>query len=135
MDLGFDVEALVAAIAEADRGRPHGRKGFPKAVRKRATEYAVACRERGDTLLDIAARLGLRESTVSRWLRRRAKEGAPSPERPAAGRLLPVAVGARSTRTGSAGSCGGSLRLITPGGYVVEGLELADLARLLEVLQ
>ena len=77
---------------------------------------------------DIAARLGLVESTLARWLRNEKARRAPA-FRPVA--IVPRVDGYEANELG-AGSTG--LRLITPRGYTVEGLDLEDLARLLQVV-
>jgi hypothetical protein len=82
------------------------------------------CRESGETLGDIAGRLGLVESTLARWLRADRKE---------------IQAGFRSVSIVAAQECGndragGPLRLITPRGYSVEGLDAQTLAFLLRVV-
>lgn len=99
----------------------------PAELRSRVVSFTKACRERGEPYLDIAVRLGLVESTLTRWLRTdRVKEHP----------------GFRSVSIVPAG--GGesdppldppSLRLLTPQGYVVEGLDAESLAHLLQVLR
>jgi hypothetical protein len=82
------------------------------------------CRERGEPVGDISRRLGLVESTVARWLR------ADRAELQAGFRSVSI-VAAEECGHGEAGA---SLRLITPRGYSVEGLDAQALAFLLRVV-
>lgn len=86
--------------------------------------YARVCRERGEPVGDISGRLGLVESTLARWLRVERKE---------------IEAGFRSVSIVAADECshvqaGGGLRLITPRGYSVEGLDAQTLSFLLRVV-
>ena len=118
---------LAAAIAEELQSGRSKKWRCPAGLRSQIVVYAGICRESGEPLGDIAARLGLVESTLARWLRR---ERALSPT------LRPVAIVARGEgcQLGQLGSGSVGLRLVTPRGYLVEGLELHDLARLLQVV-
>jgi hypothetical protein len=73
---------------------------------------------------DISRRLGLVESTLARWLRVDRKEIEAG--------FRPVSIVA-AEECGH-GQAGGSLRLITPRGYSVEGLDAQTLAFLLRVV-
>lgn len=105
-------------------GRPGKRWRCPAPLRGRVESYARACRERGEPLVEIASRLGLVESTLARWLR--------------AGRMAlipgfrPVSIVAADEH--GADGIGGPLRLTTPAGYVVEGLDAQTLAFVLRVV-
>lgn len=86
--------------------------------------YARVCRERGEPVGDISRRLGLVESTLARWLRADRKE---------------IEAGFRSVSIVAADECshgqaGSLLRLTTPRGYSVEGLDAQTLAFLLRVV-
>jgi hypothetical protein len=77
-----------------------------------------------DPIGDICRRLGLVESTLARWLRADRAE---------------LAAGFRSVSIVAAEECGhpgigAPLRLITPRGYCVEGLDAQALAFLLRVV-
>ena len=92
-------------------------------LRSRVVAYAVACVADSESHGRIAARLGLTQSTLSRWIRE-AGESDPSfrsvaivPSEQKAARPLPSTV-----------------RLLTPRGFVVEGLDADLLASLLQVL-
>ncbi len=92
-------------------------------LRARVVAYAGACAAEGEAHGSIAARLGVVQSTLSRWIRE--AEECETGFRPVA--IVPSerAV-AEPTST--------SLRLVTPRGFVVEGLEAELLASLLQVL-
>ena len=123
--LGEWGEALASEVAGHVGARRSKKWRCPPELRSRIVEYARSCRERGQTIGDIAAGLGLVESTVARWLRR---EGA---------RLQP---GFRSVAIVASGdhpapNVPETLRLVTPQGYRVEGLDVESLAYLLQVLR
>ena len=97
----------------------------PKGLRSRVISYARVCRERGKPVRDIAARLGLVESTLARWLR------ADSAALPAGFRSIAIVPSSDHDEPAEAG---GALRLVTPRGYCVEGLDAQTLAYLLRVV-
>jgi hypothetical protein len=119
---------LATAIAGELRGGRSKKWRCPAELKAQVLVYAGHCRERGEPLGDIAARLGLVESTVSRWLRRERGRSRAT--------FRQVAIVAHEGGSWSAepGGAPGTLRLITPRGYTVEGLEVEDLARLLQVV-
>lgn len=104
---------------------PGKRWRCPGGLKSRIVSYARVCRERGEPLLDISSRLGLVESTLARWLRADRKE---------------LGAGFRSVSIVAAeehhqpGIVSGSLRLTTPAGYSVDGLDTQTLAYLLRVI-
>lgn len=118
-------EQLKREIAVELESRPGKRWRCPAGLRSRVVSYARVCRERGEPLLDISNRLGLVESTLARWLRADRKE---------------LAAGFRSVSIVASEEhhepevVGGPLRLITPGGYRVDGLDAQTLAFLLRVV-
>ena len=87
--------------------------------------FARVCRDHGEPVRDIAQRLGLVESTLARWLR--------------ADRAV-LAAGFRSVAIVASGESEEGtapdhrLRLMTPRGYCVEGLDPQTLAFLLRVV-
>jgi len=119
---------LAAAVADEVRAGRSKKWRCPGDLRSQVLVYAGICRERGEPLGDIAGRLGLVESTLARWLRRERARSVPA-FRPVA--IVPQAGGYLGKELGTASS---GLRLITPRGYAVEGLDLEDLARLLQVV-
>ena len=119
---------LAAAIAEELSSGRSKKWRCPAGLRSQILVYARLCREHGEPLGDIAGRLGLVESTLARWLRRERAQSRPA--------LRPVAIVARGDgrHFEERGSGSTGLRLLSPRGYLVEGLELHDLARLLQVV-
>ena len=83
------------------------------------------CRERGEPVLDISIRLGLVESTVARWLRADSKELAAG--------FRPVSIVAAEEHHQSE-LISGAMRLTTPAGYRIDGLDAQTLAFLLRVV-
>ncbi len=118
-------ERLSREVAAELESKPGKRWRCPVPLRSRIVSYARVCRERGEALLDISNRLGLVESTLARWLRADRKE---------------LAAGFRSVSiVASEGHqqpdiTGGLLRLTTPAGYSVDGLDAQTLAYLLRVI-
>lgn len=97
----------------------------PKDLRSRVISYARVCRERGEAVRDIAQRLGLVESTLARWLRA---------ERAAlAAGFRSVAIVASRDHEAPV-ETERPLRLVTPHGYCVEGLDAQTLAYVLRVV-
>jgi hypothetical protein len=93
-------------------------------LRSRIVAYAVACRADGESHERVANRLGLIQPTLSRWIRKSRRPAAP---------LRQVAI-VPSARHRAAATSPPVVRLVTPNGYVVEGLEPELLAYLLRVL-
>ena len=117
-------ERLVREVAGELDDHPGKRWRCPRDLRSRIVSYARVCRERGEPLGDISRRLGLVESTLARWLRADRNE---------------IQAGFRSVSIVAAEECGhggvgAPLRLITPRGYCVEGLDAQALAFLLRVV-
>ncbi|HSL19769.1 MAG TPA: hypothetical protein VLB51_17820 [Methylomirabilota bacterium] len=119
-------EQLSREIAAELESRPGRRWRCPVLLRSRIVSYARVCREQGEPLHQISSRLGLVESTLARWLKadRRALALAPG------FRSVSVAVGDAHVHD----EAGGALRLTTPAGYMVEGLDAQTLAFLLRVV-
>jgi len=117
-------DRLAGEVADELRSERSKKWRCPADLRLRVVSYAWACRERGEPLGDIARRLGLVESTLARWLRTDRKA---------------LAAGFRSVSIVPATDEGGAvpagaLRLVTPRGYTVEGLDAPTLAFLLRVV-
>ena len=96
-------------------------------LRRRVVAYARACIEHGESHRGIARRLGLAQPTLSRWIR----DGAGYH-----GDFHAVAIVPSGRPAGApvAGPAPRELRLVTPRGFVVEGLDIERLASLLQVL-
>ena len=128
VDLQVWCERLSGEVrAEIQAGRSKKWR-CPWDLRSRLVAYARACRERGEPYGDIAARLGLVESTLARWLRRDRVTASPGFRSVAI-----VAAGEGAQETGASREPP-VLRLVTPRGYAVEGLDVATAAYLLRVL-
>jgi hypothetical protein len=119
-------EQLRREIEAELESRPGKRWRCPAPLRSRIVSYARVCREQGEPLHQISRRLGLVESTLARWLKadRRALALAP--------RFRRVSV-VEAEEHGHGGAVG-ALRLTTPAGYMVEGLDAQTLAFLLRVV-
>jgi hypothetical protein len=118
-------ERLSREVAAELESKPGKKWRCPVPLRSRIVSYAKVCRERGEPLLDISNRLGLVESTLARWLRADRKELA-------AGFRSVSIVASDEHHQSDIG--GGPLRLTTPGGYSVDGLDAQTLAYLLRVI-
>ena len=95
---------------------PRGRgRGYPKGLMGKLLSYTVARRRQGAKLVEVAAELGLKSHTLSRWL---------GEKRPSASfeRVEVVATAASPAAR--------KLIVHGPRGLRVEGLELADVAEL-----
>jgi hypothetical protein len=119
-------EQLRQDVAAELESRPGKRWRCPVPLRSRIVSYAKVCRERGEPLLAISDRLGLVESTLARWLRADRK-------------ALALAPGFRSVSVTGREDCERGeihrpIRLTTPAGYEVEGLDAQTLAFLLRVV-
>lgn len=115
---------LSREIAAELESRPGKRWRCPARLRSRVVSYAKVCRERGEPLHEISARLRLVESTLARWLRADRNELA------AGFRSVSIVASEDETQAFH----GGSLRLMTPAGYTVDGLDAQTLAFLLRVI-
>ena len=96
----------------------------PAELRSKLLSFARVCREQGEPVRDIAERLGLTESSLTRWLRAERKEFAAGFRSVA---IVPSEHAAPETPDEP-------LRLLTPHGYCVEGLDPQTLAFLLRVV-
>ena len=94
-------------------------------LRARIVAYAVTCSADGESHRRIADRLGMRQRTLSRWIRTWRQAGAG---------VRAVAIVPAEPRHTVAPASRGSVRLVTPHGFVVEGLDPEVLVSLLQVL-
>jgi hypothetical protein len=119
-------EQLRQELAE---GRESGRSKkwrCPPELRSRVLSFAKVCRERGEPYLDVAVRLGLVESTLTRWIRTEKIRDQPGFRSVA---IVPSEDGKPFSRPAAA-----AMRLVTPHGYRVEGLDAETLVYLLRVV-
>ena len=99
---------------ELASGRESGRSKkwrCPPDLRSKVVSFAKVCRERGEPYLDIAVRLGLVESTLTRWLRT-----AKIKEQPG---FRSVSIVPSTEEEAVAHPTKSSFRLLTPHGYRV----------------
>jgi hypothetical protein len=87
----------------------------------------MRCVGDGESHTRIAGRLGLAQPTLSRWMREGVVPGA-------AVRTVAIVPAGRPAGLRSGAPGASELRLRTPRGFVVEGLDLERLASLLRVL-
>ena len=92
-------------------------------LRTRIVAYAETCREDGQSHSGLAKRLGLAQPTLSRWVREAQRS-------PAGFREMAIVPSQRR----SAPAVVEAVRLVTPRGFVVEGLAPELLAYLLQVI-
>lgn len=97
----------------------------PVDLRCRVVAYAVACSADGESHQRIADRLGVTQCTLSRWIRRWRQAGAG---------VRPVAIVPATHELATPPAARTPLRLVSPRGFVVEGLDAELLASLLQVL-
>ena len=109
---------LVAALAVNRRGPGHA---IPRPLKTAVIDFAVARRAAGEKIRLIARALGMPTSTLQAWLAASRKRGLVPVE--VVVEPSPVAVPVRS-----------SLRLECPGGYVVQGLDVAQVVAVLRGL-
>ena len=119
-------EQLSQELGEIRTSRRSKRWRCPPDLQSRVVSYAKVCRERGEPFFDIAVRLGLVESTLSRWFRTEKAKEQPG--------FRSVSIVRRDVEETTAQPFASQLRLLTPQGYRVEGLDAQTLAYLLGVL-
>lgn len=108
-------------LAGVVRGHQEGRdvRGvrYPESLRRAVARACEQCLDNGDSVSRVAGVLGLTAVTLSRWREEFAEEGG----------FRPVELVAAT-----AGSSGcGSITLVSPSGYRVEGLTASEAAELL----
>ena len=119
-------EQLSQELGEIRTSRRSKRWRCPPELQSRVVSYAKVCRERGEPYFDIAVRLGLVESTLTRWFRTEKAQVQPG--------FRSVSIVRRDGEEAIAEPFASQLRLLTPQGYRVEGLDAQTLAYLLRVL-
>ena len=97
----------------------------PVDLRARIVAYAVTCSADGESHRRIAERLGMTQRTLSRWIRTWRQAGAG---------VRAVAIVPAEHRQPVVPAARGPVRLLTPHGFVVEGLDPEMLVSLLQVL-
>jgi len=120
-------EQLSQELGEIRTSRHNKRWRCPPEMQSRVVSYAKVCRERGEPFFDIAVRLGLVESTLSRWFRTEKAKEQPG--------FRSVSIVRKDDNEETMAHPSASrLRLLTPQGYRIEGLDAQTLVYLLRVL-
>ena len=119
---------LAREVAVKRSSMPHKRWRAPDALRERLLAYALRRREHGETISEIAGQVGMVESTLYRWLRRAEAESTRGLSQVA---IVPAG-GERTVEQFEVRPL--PVRLITPRGVVVEGLDVESLVALLKAL-
>jgi len=119
-------EQLSQELGEIRTSRRSKRWRCPPDMQSRVVSYTKVCRDRGEPYFDIAVRLGLVESTLTRWFRTERAKEQPG--------FRSVSIVRRDVEETTAQPIASRLRLLTPQGYRVEGLDAQTLAYLLRVL-
>ena len=114
------VERFRIAVERSLGGRPGRGARYPEDLRREAIGLARTGMSAGKSLGSVAQELGLGSATLTRWLGR---GGAGEP-------LRPVEVQREEEEPGQTSS----LVVVTPSGWRIEGLRLADLAELVRAL-
>ena len=121
--MGRLLEAFREGLQEAGIQPGRGVR-YPQALRRIAVDYAQEARHRGHSRRGCAENLGVSDVTLSRWIE---EAGLPVPEFGETAPLREVVL--TDSRLGR------SLSLVTPEGFRVEGLDVAELAELLRALR
>lgn len=87
---------------------------MPAELRRRVSAWLVAERDRGRSTRELAAELGIARGTITRWTRADARA------------LVPVEVVSEPMER--------VVRVVSPAGFAVEGVTLAEAAALLREL-
>lgn len=114
------MEAELEMIREAVAKRTRRTAALSTELREAVTTYVRREREKGVTLEELAASIGLSMNTLARA----ARNGGARPAGPA---LVPVRLKSEAARRG------GPI-VVTPTGYRVEGLSLSEAAELLRMV-
>jgi transposase-like protein len=115
------------AVAARNRGvGGGGRRRFGAELRARAVALVGAARRGGRGWDEIAVELGVRATLLQKWCR----GAAPPAFVPAPPALVRVEVEEAAPDPAS-----GGMRLVSPAGYVVEGLDVVSAAELLRRLR
>jgi transposase-like protein len=114
------VQRLRREVSRVARGTPVRSRRYPERLRQEAVAVLEHRQKRGEGLRSTARLLGLTAETLRYWCRQQRNGG-----------LRPVQVAAEAPRPAEDPS---RLILVTPGGYRVEGLALAQVVELVRVL-
>ncbi len=118
-------EQLAQEVAEEIGGRRSVSWRCPAELQSRILTYIQLCFEKGETIRVISRRLGMVEKTLRRWLPILEAEDT-------SGGFREVSLVSSTASMQIPPTL--AIRLNTPNGYVVEGLDVESLVHLLEVL-
>lgn len=116
------------AVAARNRGEGVKRRRFGADLRARAVALAAAMRREGQPWQSIASELEVNATLLQKWCEQ--GTGAPFV-------LVELEEQGKTTKSGAGvgdRQVGGALRLCTPSGYVIEGLDVVAAAELLRRL-
>ncbi len=122
---------LSARVADESRKDLGKKWRCPRDLRTQIVAYAVVCREDGQTLGAISGRLGLVESTLARWLRKRKRRAAVASNLEPGFRSVAIVPSEEIQPVTNRPE----LRLITADGHIVEGLDLQGAPYLLKAIR
>ena len=123
-----EISAMASEIWRRRNEAPRRRWRAPDDLREQVLEYARDCREQGEPVVDIAGRLGMVESTLYRWLRVESEQCSPELKSVS---IVPAMDGIEEEVEIRRQE---PVRLITPQGYVVEGLDAELVVEVLRAL-
>jgi hypothetical protein len=109
------LDRLAAQLRQYREGRDLQGVRYPESLRRLAVDVCEQCLEAGDSVSRVAVGLGIAPGTLDRWR-------SSSPER---------VVGFRRVEMVASDSDSGSITLISPSGYRIEGLTPSQAAELL----
>ncbi|MFP2924563.1 hypothetical protein ACLESO_04980 [Pyxidicoccus sp. 3LG] len=129
-----ELEQFRQEVERLRAGRQRGSLPYPEALRAFAVRYLAHALETGGTLAGTAKALGVSEPTLQAW-----RKGQPAAHRRAQApaqkhALVPVVVAAPKKPGRPAEGQAGTLTVVAPGGFRVEGLSLEAAAQLLRRL-
>jgi len=129
-----ELEQFRQEVERLRAGRQRGGLPYPEAMRAFAVRYLTQAQEAGRTFAEVALTLGVSEPTLQAWRKgkkaahRRAKAEAPRPA------LVPVEVTEPKKPERPSAAPTGTLTVVAPGGFRVEGLSVEAAAQLLRKL-
>jgi transposase-like protein len=115
-------------------GRRGGSLPFPEALRAFAVRYAAHTLEAGGTVVEAAQKLGVSGPTLYEWRKGRAAGTQARKRAQQQARLVPVEVSEPKGAAQPVSSARGSVAVVSPRGFRVEGLSLEAAAELLRRL-
>ena len=129
-----ELEQFRQEVERLRAGRQRGSLPYPEVLRAFAVRYVGHALETGGTFAGAAKALGVSEPTLQAW-----RKGKPAAHRraPSGGQeqaLVPVRVSEPTHAGRSAITQAGTLTVVAPGGFRVEGLSLEAAAQLLRKL-